>query len=129
MCQQTDFKTIPLRYLCGTLYINFRLLWDPVSKIIASYGNSMDSLIFWNIFGEELKNVNINIRDPIKSECYSFQSHCNFLIDLNEDNQKVASKPDFANYRIILWQSLALFPNIAEAKTRDVSEVFLDFFQ
>lgn len=85
--------------------------------------------MFWRIFGEELKNVNDNIRDPTKTECYSLESHCDFLVELNEVNQRFASKPDFANYRIILWQSLAMFPSVAEAKTRDVSEVFLEFIQ
>lgn len=129
MCNQTDFKTVPLRYLCGTLYMNFRLLWDPITKILASYSGGMDTLIFWNIFGEQLKNVNNYIRNPIKDEQYGFKSNCSFLAQLLEDSQKIISKPDFINYRILLWKCLAHFSDIAEAKTRDVAEVFLDFIE
>lgn len=129
MCQQTDFKTIPLRYLCGTLLINFRLLWEPVTKIIASYGNELDTVIFWNVFGEELKQLNDNVRLPKINELFSLESDCNFLVKLFEDNQQFSSKPDFVNYRMLLWQSLTLFPNVAEAKTRDVSEAFLNFIE
>lgn len=129
MCKQTDFKTVPLRFLCGTLFINFRLLWEPVTKIIASYSNEMDTQIFWNIFGEILKSVNGNVRSPTGNETNTLESNCDFLIELNKTTDKFSSNPDFANYRILLWQSLSLFPGIAEAKTRDVSEAFLDFIE
>lgn len=129
MCQQTDFKTIPLRYLCGTLFINFRLLWEPVTRIIASYGNEMDAVTFWNVFGEELKQLNGNVRFPKNNEICSWESNCSFVIELFEENQQFDSRPDFVNYRVLLWQALTLFPNVAEAKTRDVAEAFLDFIE
>lgn len=128
MCSQTDFKTIPLRYLCGTLYVNFRLIWEPVTKIIASYGKGMDSTLFWSVFGEELKNVNHNIYNPTENKSFAIESNCDFLMELF-DSQKCKSKPNYANYRILLWQSLSLFANVAEAKTRDVSDAFLTFIE
>lgn len=129
MCRQTQFQTVPLRYLCGTLFINFRLLWEPITKIIASYGNGMETTMFWNVFVEDLRNVSSRITEANQIETFTFESQCTFLVDLYQDNEKFSSKPDFTNYRILLWQTLAFFPNIAEAKTRDVAEIFLDFIE
>ncbi|KAJ8922427.1 hypothetical protein NQ315_004373 [Exocentrus adspersus] len=120
MCIQTDFKTIPLRYLCGALYINFQLLWEPVTKIIASHAGGLDINVFWGVFGKELKNVCDNIRHPKEIDVYELDDRkCDALAD------KV--KPDFSNYRLLLWKAMSMFPDIAEAKTRDVSELVLEF--
>lgn len=128
MCMLTDFKTVPLRYLCGTLYINFRLIWEPVTKIIASYGNTMDMQLFWSIFGELLRISNVNVRNLVEVNiAHDFKSSYTFLENLYVF--KCTSKPDFANYRILLWQSLTLFAKVAESKTRDVSDIFLDFIE
>lgn len=128
MCHQTDFKTIPLRYLCGTLYINFQLLWEPVTKIIASHAKGLEINTFWGIFGEELKNVCENIRDPKEVIVSDLEGGtCIFLADMFQKTQKLEVKPDFFNYRLLLWKAMSMFAEIAEAKTRDVSELFLDF--
>lgn len=128
MCHQTDFKTIPLRYLCGTLYINFQLLWEPITKIITSHAKGLESNTFWGIFGEELKNVRGNIRTPKEIIVSDLEGGtCDFLADMFQESQRLRVKPDFVNYRLLLWKAMSMFPEVAESKTRDVSELFLDF--
>jgi hypothetical protein len=41
-------------FLLGNLYINFQLLWEPTSKLIASYARGMNITEFWEVFGEKL---------------------------------------------------------------------------
>jgi hypothetical protein len=41
-------------FLLGNLYINFQLLWEPTSKLIASYAHGMNITEFWEVFGEKL---------------------------------------------------------------------------
>lgn len=128
MCHQTDFKTIPLRYLCGTLYINFQLLWDPVTKIITSHAKGLEINTFWNIFADELRNACGNIKNPKEMVVADLEgSTCDFLVDIFQESHTLSIKPDFINYRLLLWKAMSMFAEVAEAKTRDVSELFLDF--
>ncbi|XP_056635303.1 small subunit processome component 20 homolog isoform X1 [Diorhabda sublineata] len=127
MCKQTSFSIIPLRYLCGTLYINFQLLWEPVIKIIASYATGMESNIFWSIFGEELKNAPKSIISPVDFTLVSIEISCTKLKEMFDETLLLKSKPDFVNYRLLLWKALVHFANVAEAKTRDISDLLLDF--
>ncbi|GJQ79470.1 hypothetical protein Trydic_g16323 [Trypoxylus dichotomus] len=128
LSKNTEFVTVPLRYLCGTLHMNFKLLWDPVIKIIASYANGLEMNTFWEIFVEELKTVVVKItQEENKVEVCSFG--CDFLDELFSNAYKIENKPDFSNYRLLLWKAIRFFPEIAEAKTRDVSVLLLDFVE
>ncbi|XP_023019456.2 LOW QUALITY PROTEIN: small subunit processome component 20 homolog [Leptinotarsa decemlineata] len=124
MCMQTPFKTIPLRYLCGALYFNFQLLWEPILKIISSHALGMELNIFWDIFGYQLKNVCHQLKSP-KHDLELIESKSETIHKYYEKT----SKPDFVNYRMQLWKALSLFPNVAEAKTREVSVLLLDFIE
>lgn len=130
MCNQTEFKTIPLRYLCGCSYMNFQLLWDPISKMIETHAHGLEINTFWQIFGNELKSVNQNIDEQqVVNTIDVIQTKCDFLGDLYQDSQKITSKPDFINHRLLLWKSMTEFADIAEAKTRDVAELLLNFIE
>ncbi len=43
---------MPLRYLFGVLFENFKLIWDPIVAIIQAYANHFKMEQFWNIFGK-----------------------------------------------------------------------------
>ncbi|KAJ8971909.1 hypothetical protein NQ314_000480 [Rhamnusium bicolor] len=129
MCNQTRFKTIPLRYLCSTLYMNFQLLWEPVTKIITSHAHGLDINTFWNIYGTELNNVYENIRNPREINVDFVEAKCEFLKILFQENHKLKIRPDFSNYRLLLWKAMSMFPDVAEAKTRNVSELLLNFIE
>lgn len=125
LCENTAFKTVPLRYLCGTLYINFRLLWEPVIKIIATHAYGPKH-VFWDIFGQELKQAVEKIKCPaeIARDLLDGAARLN---EVYESSQKLSTKPDYSNYRLLLWKAMTHFVDVAEAKTRDVAELVLDF--
>ncbi|CAG9859449.1 unnamed protein product [Phyllotreta striolata] len=125
MCKQTAFKTVPLRYLCGTLYINFQLIWEPVIKIVASHAAGLDINTFWSVFGEELKLVPNSVSLPKNHVVNGTEGDS--LDSISRKLHELTSKPDFVNHRILLWKALESFAHIAEAKTRDVSELMLSF--
>ncbi|XP_060519305.1 small subunit processome component 20 homolog [Cylas formicarius] len=127
ICNQTDFNLLPLRFLCGVLYMNFQLLWEPVSKIISSHAHGLNINHFWDVFGQELKNVVSTLRDGENVAISDIESEFETLKEIFQTAQQISTKPDFINYRLLLWKSLMLFPNVAEAKTRDVSGLLLDF--
>ncbi|CAH2002387.1 unnamed protein product [Acanthoscelides obtectus] len=127
MCSQTEFKTIPLRYVCGSLYMNFRLIWDPVTKLIATHAQGMSINEFWDVFGNELIGVCQNIEGKMQYHPSYSETKFDFVGELFRESQEIKSKPDFINYRILLWKAMAMFPNVPEAKTRDVSELVLNF--
>ncbi|KAK9881413.1 hypothetical protein WA026_016303 [Henosepilachna vigintioctopunctata] len=129
MCNKTEFKTIPLRYMCGILFINFRLLWDPTLKVIESHAHGLNVSYFWNVYGEELKKADCYIDNKKDFIVEKVDTSYSNLEHVFENWQLFKSKPDFVNYRLLLWKGLQLFPDIAEMKTRDVSELLLSFYE
>ncbi|KRT84681.1 HEAT domain-containing protein [Oryctes borbonicus] len=128
LCKETEFAAVPVRYLCGTLYMNFKLLWDPVIKIIASHANGLEMNTFWQVFVEELKMVVVNVaKEEDEIETCSF--NCDLIDELYSNTYRIEVKPDFSNYRLLLWKAMSFFPEIAEPKTRDVSALLLDFVE
>ncbi|XP_031356227.1 small subunit processome component 20 homolog [Photinus pyralis] len=127
MCNATAFRTLPLRYLCGVLYMNFRLLWEPTINIIATHAQGMELNEFWEVFAGELKLAAANVNDPLP--CDELQLDCAFLHELYRSACRFETKPGFVNYRLLLWKALAGFPEVAERKSRDVSELFLKFIE
>lgn len=52
---------ILLRYLFGALYENFKLLWDPLVELVQSYGKTMKTNNFWDIFSKHLTDLSDSI--------------------------------------------------------------------
>ncbi|RZB39164.1 small subunit processome component 20 -like, partial [Asbolus verrucosus] len=94
MCNKTDFKTIPLRYLCGCLYINFKLLWDPVMNIIETHAHGLKVDEFWGVYGEELKKVVERIRNWETKESGLIVSKWTFLEDLYQTSEPLEETVD-----------------------------------
>ncbi|XP_077259186.1 small subunit processome component 20 homolog [Temnothorax americanus] len=114
------YHEFPLRCLMGTLYVNFSLLWQPVSTIIASYGNK-ECPQFWPTFLAELTSNDVpEIERRSSFDCHVVSS-LESLIERHDD------KPDFENYKILLWKCMAHFSHYAETKNRDLTGLFIDF--
>lgn len=60
----------------------------------------------------------------IVRESFDGAAHLN---DVYESSCKLVMKPDYGNYRLLLWKAMTHFVDVAEAKTRDVAELVLDF--
>ncbi|KAK2574916.1 hypothetical protein KPH14_002607 [Odynerus spinipes] len=116
----SKYYEFPLRYLLGNLYINFSLLWNPVSKIIASYATK-ECNQFWPVFLSELKDTNItNLTfEPV--------CDCDMIINLQSKVYKTDDKPDHNNYKILLWKCMSHFINFCEMKNRDLTSLFIEF--
>ncbi|KAK5640555.1 hypothetical protein RI129_011366, partial [Pyrocoelia pectoralis] len=129
LCKDTEFRTVPLRYLCGVLYMNFRLLWEPTIKIITTHADGLALNDFWDVFVDELRLAAINVVNSPTHEQHKLDVECEFLQELYQSAYRFEMKPDFVNYRLLLWKALANFPELAEKKTRDVSDLFLQFIE
>ncbi|XP_076242844.1 small subunit processome component 20 homolog [Calliopsis andreniformis] len=114
------YHDFPLRYLLGTLYINFSLLWEPVSKIIASYATK-ECEQFWPIFLSELKCEHKSSID------YTPLFQCNVISEIEVAIQKSNVKPDYENHKILLWKCMAHFSHFCEIKNRDLTGLFIDY--
>lgn len=128
-CSTTACNLVPLKYLCGVLYMNFQLLWEPVIKIIASYGQGLKSDEFWNFFGAELRKAmeHIKVEPKIVSEHVSTDEE--FLNVLFEKENGLRDRPDFINYATLLWKAMAHFPEVVEEKNRAVVEMLLEYIK
>lgn len=109
--------------------MNFQLLWEPVTKIIASYGQGLKTDEFWRFFGDELKKAMENVKcvPKIASECVSIKAE--FLHDVFQKETATRDKPDFVNYSTLLWKAMTQFPGVVEEKNRVVVELVLDYIK
>lgn len=128
-CSTTACSLVPLRYLCGVLYMNFQLLWEPVIKIIASYGQGLKTDEFWSFFGDELKKAMENVKfvPRMAFECVSLKA--DFLHEVYQKETATRDKPDFLNYATLLWKAMSQFPGVVEEKNRLVVELVLNYIK
>ncbi|XP_033340653.2 small subunit processome component 20 homolog [Megalopta genalis] len=116
----SKYNDIPLRYLLGCLYINFSILWEPASKIIATYANK-ECEQFWHIFLTELKSSYKEMPD------YNSLHECDIISEIEIEIQKVRDNPDYQNHKILLWKCMGNFSHYCEMKNRDITGIFIDY--
>lgn len=129
LCQNTEFSSVPLKYLLGVLYINFQLLWQPVFAIITSYAQGMPAKVFWEVFSQKLFDTDKHLKEGCKIDAMQLCSGCDVIDDLCLESFTVKTTPDFVNYRLLLWKAMCEFPEIAEARNRDVVPLALKFIE
>ncbi|XP_057326946.1 small subunit processome component 20 homolog [Microplitis mediator] len=121
---EKKYYQLPLYFLLGNLFINFSLLWDPVCKIIATYANEKCA-DFWPIFVGELQENN-NKKSSICSAGDLFK--CDILNELSK-SLIINDKPDYDNYKSLLWNCMNEFPEYCEMKNRDLTPLFINFVE
>ncbi|RZF48294.1 hypothetical protein LSTR_LSTR010257 [Laodelphax striatellus] len=127
LISESKFLTLPLSYLLGVLYVNFKLLWEPTCKLITSYANNLPRTEFWKIFLAKLLVA--------KEDVINYKSLSTIEIELPELLQyrdkilKLDDKPDHWNYRNMLWKSMVDFAAVCEQKNRDIVPLFLSFVE
>jgi len=52
-----------------------------------------------------------------------------FLLDFFSTLNPLDDKPDYINYRLLLWKAMLEFPDVCETKNRDLSPLFLKFLE
>ncbi|CAF0910115.1 unnamed protein product [Brachionus calyciflorus] len=130
-------KEIPLRYLFGILYENFKLLWEPSVKLIQSWAADMKINDFWQIFSEFLSDLT----HKIECKGHSWRKRQNKMdIDENEmdfnlmkclDKYRYANMNsiDYMNNRLLMCKSMQGFASICEGKTRMLIPLFFRFMK
>lgn len=120
---KSEYQDLPLRYLLGNLHVNFSLLWEPVSEIIASYANR-ECQKFWELFFGELES------EDVKSGSNAGPKYqCEILENLKSRIWDSKAKTDRDNYKLLLWKCMATFASFCEKKNRDFVGVFIDFVE
>lgn len=118
--RQTVCAADALRYLLGALYINFKLLWKPIVDIVATFAAEMPVSEFWPVFRAQLEAVVGRIRKPPAATAFD--------VDFDELWQ-CADRPDYVNYRVLLWRALPEFGQLTEVRNRDVVQLLMDFVE
>ncbi|XP_061192168.1 small subunit processome component 20 homolog [Saccostrea echinata] len=131
------FILVPLRYLIGSLHIGFKLLWDPVTKLIASHAVGLDKTVFWDLYRMVLQDAAQKCEESLH-QTNAMSSTEQEPMEENDDNMRQLfvkscrshesiEKPDYANFRFYLWKSMHLFPDLCEKKNRDLVSLLLNF--
>lgn len=127
-------EEVPLRYMFGLLYENFKLFWDPTVQIIVSYASSMKQNDFWNFFYDFL----IDLTHKIESKGQACRRSENVQINSNRfDLMNYLEKSrlgnlnsiDYLNNRILLCKSMQSFAQICESKTKVLVPLFFRFME
>lgn len=120
-----------LRYLLGSLYINFNLLWKPLTAIVATYAQTMPVAEFWEVFRAQLDTVVECIRHPATAyePSAGLETNNNWLMDAFCTAWECTDRPDYVNYRVLLWRAVAEFGTLSEVRNRDVVQLLLDFVE
>lgn len=135
------YQLVPLRYLLGTLYVNFFPIWKPILNVIATHASLMPRELFWSVFGQHLEAV-----IPLAEECLyrhideqtlprgvtaGTSSACHPAHELLTKQMSVlgnmSERVDHVNVRRLLWQAMELFAPVAEAKSRAIVPLLFRF--
>ncbi|XP_051544163.1 small subunit processome component 20 homolog [Myxocyprinus asiaticus] len=148
---QGPFHEVPLRYLIAMLFINFRPLWDAVIDLIVTHAKDMDSKSFWKVYYEHLVMVAGLAEEELQAEDEDDEEDGGGkgqssgqnrgpgtdVIDSGDvgvlflEQLDLAADPsertDFTNFRGLLWQAMAMFPERVEPRSRELSPLLLRF--
>lgn len=117
-----------LRYLIGSLYRNFKLLWEPVIEIIVTYSEILPVDKFWDIFNDQLDKAAKFESLPVKKLDLAAFSDCALFQDFIKNLNEIPLDADHNNYRYLLWTSLAKFENIIDVKNRNIVGYYLEYY-
>lgn len=131
IAKDTEFHLFALNYMLGSLYFNFKLLWEPVSEFIAGYGNALPAEEFWPIFHNALQSSFVNAKKNLKQFQFDAEIETNYEImtNLYSDYNSIDERPDLYNYRNLILKVMTNCIQVCEAKNRDVVVLFLNFIE
>lgn len=131
LAKETDFHLYALNYMLGALYINFKLLWEPISEFITGYGNALTADEFWPTFHNALQAAFDNAKKHLKPFKYDNEMNTDFdnLNSLYSDYNSITERPDLYNYRNLILKVMTNCIHVCEARNRDVVILFLSFIE
>lgn len=123
-----------LRFLFGALYVNFQLMWKPLIELIATYAQQMPVAEFWAAFRGQLDAVIGRIRGTsgqgaVLEPSDGLETFNQWLMDGFCATWELNDRPDYVNYRVLLWRTLGECGTLSEVRNRDVVQLLLDFVE
>lgn len=126
-------KLDPLKFLFGCLYVNFQLLWKPVSEMIQAYFVELDLNDFWPIMNAKLDEATQLQRtgqgDEVQDDHMFLKEFSCVLDEYLECWRNNERSADLVNYRILLWRMIPSLGTLNEVKNREIVSLFLDFVE
>lgn len=131
LAKETEFGLFALNYMLGVLYMNFKLLWEPVGEFVAGYGNALSVDEFWPTFHKALELSFVNARTNLKQFQFDDEIDTNYelLQDLYSEYNSIDERLDLYNYRNLILKVMSNCIQTCEARNRDVVVLFLNFIE
>ncbi|XP_060070430.1 small subunit processome component 20 homolog [Ylistrum balloti] len=130
------FSKVAVRYLIGSLFVNFKLLWEPTRKLIASHAKGLGNKEFWELFHTELAQAATTTEELLAGNEKPYLHGNNALISMADfdvsdiiPSHMTSERADYYNFRDQLWKAMILFSDQCEAKSRDLSPLLLRFIR
>lgn len=126
-------KLDPLKYLFGFFHVNFKLLWKPISELIATYFSELTIEEFWTVFKMKLDETTSLQRETgsqATDEPKTLSDSESCLDEVFSQVCHTEERPvDLVNYRILLWRLIPSLGLLREIKNREIVTMFLDFIE
>jgi U3 small nucleolar RNA-associated protein 20 len=128
---ESPYKIDALKYMFSLYFVNFKLLWEPVTKIIISYADAMPDDKFWLVCKEQLdfalaKTTNVKETEDESEEVETAFRADIIAADFSKNYQR-NDRADYVNYRLLLWKLLAQCETIYEVKHQEIVSIFFNF--
>ncbi|XP_021355382.1 small subunit processome component 20 homolog [Mizuhopecten yessoensis] len=130
------FREVAVRYLIGSIFVNFKLLWEPTRKLIASHAKGLGNKGFWELFNSELMRAAAKTEELLTGIEKPYLHGNNALISMSDfdvseviPSHMTTERVDYYNFRDQLWKAMILFSDQCEAKSRDLSPLLLRFIR
>uniref|UniRef100_A0A915BRI6 DRIM domain-containing protein n=1 Tax=Parascaris univalens TaxID=6257 RepID=A0A915BRI6_PARUN len=123
-CENRLIETIPLRVIIAQLFERFTIYWPPLFEIIESYAYGLKIDIFWPIFASFIEDATKHLTQQDQPE-----EADNELV-LNELSAKIAQRsPDYAMFRLQMFNLLSRMGSIAERRTKTLSPMLIALYR
>lgn len=131
LAKETEFHLFPLNYMLGVLYMNFKLLWEPITEFIAGFGNALTIDEFWPTFHTALESSFANAKKNLKQFQFDDEigSEYEIIQELYSEYNSIIERPDLYNYRNLILKVMTNCIQVCEARNRDVVILFLNFIE
>ena len=129
-----DSKRIALRFLIGNLYVNFAPVWKPVCALINSYAEGMAVADFWDVYSDVLHRAAEAVEklDSMKDHCIEMPDAGDFCLQAILTKHislqtKQDDRPDYVNFRLLLWTTMNEFASLCERKSKIVAPLLFRY--
>jgi len=123
---------VPLQFLIGQLFVNFRPFWQPLRNLLKTYACGMSLQQFWDVFGAELQSVTEHIVSDksVDEENLTITGEGSmYFLQARQLKNGNTTKPDYINVRQQLLLSMQEFPSTCELRSRLIVPLFCQFIE